>query len=744
MISISQSISSNSRELLQFLKSTSFSKAILIAIAVTLPILGGILSGHLEIGLALCLGAFWSSPSDVSGSYRHKKFGILFSAVLVMVVSFIGGYLKFEAWLLLPILGILTFAIAFISVYGFRASLISFSGLLALVLSFAHDSQELEIYEYAFLVGVGGLWYLSLAVLWYRINPKAQTEELFGETFVLTAEFLETRGNLVGPQTDRKELQTKLYEIQSKLIEHHETLREILLLSRRTSGRSNYQAKRLLVFVQLVDMLETAIANPVNYDKMDALFNHHPEYIKSFQNLIFEMSRQLRVMAEVGTDQSKFPNNSKLADCFTKVKQEIDFFRKEREASDYEGFLMLQNLLEYQEKQFEKLKKIKWLLGNPDMGSVDLVDRNASKRFIVSQDYDPKLLLRNFSFKSTIFKHSLRLAVTVMIGYALGSYFDFQNPYWILLTIIVIMRPSYGLTKSRSKDRIIGTLIGGAIATGFVFLTQNPYVFGVLGVVSLVIAFSMVQRNYRAGATFITLSVVFIYAIMRPDVLTVIQYRVLDTLIGAGLSLVAMLWIWPAWGFMEIRHQLENSVKANREFLSQIANYYERKGKVTTTYKVSRKEAFVETSNLSSAFQRMAQEPVSKQKYLDKIYELVVLNHTFLSSLASFSTYIQNNPTTEASVKFKNFISKIDQNLGQVLLALKDSESYEAPTELQLEEFSKEQLPTFLPQNIGLSPMLDIQLDRDLQEAHLVTEQLQWLFSLSGKMLKLISKIEFD
>ncbi|MCM4151202.1 hypothetical protein DHD05_06325 [Arenibacter sp. N53] len=744
MKSISQIITSYSKELLQFLKSTSFSKAILIAIAVTVPILGGILFGHLEIGLALSLGAFWSSPSDVSGSYRHKKFGILFSAALVMVVSFIGGYLKFETWLMLPILGILTFAIAFISIYGFRASLISFSGLLALVLSFAHDSQELEIYQYALLVGVGGLWYLLLAVLWYRINPKAQTEELFGETFVLTAQFLETRGNLVGPHAVRKELQSKLYEVQSKLIEHHETLREILLLSRRSSGRSNYQAKRLLVFVELVDMLETAIANPVNYDKMDALFNDHPEYIRSFQNLIFEMSRQLRIMAEVGTDQSKFPNNSKLSECFAKVKQEVALLRKEREASDYEGFLMLQNLLEYQEKQFEKLKKIKWLLGNPDMGSVDLVDQTASRRFIVHQDYDHKLLIRNFSFKSTIFKHSLRLAVTVMIGYALGSYFDFQNPYWILLTIIVIMRPSYGLTKSRSKDRIIGTLIGGAIATGFVFLTQNPYVFGVLGVISLVIAFSMVQKNYRAGATFITLSVVFIYAIIRPDVLTVIQFRVLDTLIGAGLSLVAMLWIWPAWGFMEIRQQLENSVRANREFLVQIALYYELKGKVTTTYKVSRKKAFVETSNLSSAFQRMAQEPVSKQKYLDKIYELVVLNHTFLSSLASFSTYIQNNPTTEASVKFKDFISKIDQNLGQVLMALKDSESNDAPNDQHLDEFSKEQLPTFVPQNIELSPNLDIRLDRDLQEAHLVTEQMQWLFALSGKMLRLISKIEFD
>ena len=691
MKSYSQIIFNNFRELLHFLKSTNFSKAILIAIAVTVPILLSIRWGHLEIGLALCFGAFWSSPSDVSGNFRHKKFGILFSALLVMLVSFVGGYLKF-----------------------------------------------------ALLIGAGGLWYLLLAVLWYRINPKAQTEELFWETYRLTAEFLETRAKLVGPKMDRLELQSKLYEIQSKLIEHHETLREILLLSRKSSGRSSYQAKRLLIFVELIDMLETAIANPVNYDKMDALFGDHPEFIESFQNLIFEMAGQLRIIAEAGTDQSKFPKNSKLVHYFGKVEHEIASFRKETGTEDYEGFLMLQNLLQYLEKQFEKLKKIKWLLGNPDMGSVDLVDQAAAKRFIVAQDYDPKLLLSNFSFRSAIFKHSLRLSVTVMIGYALGNFFDFQNPYWILLTIIVIMRPSYGLTKSRTKDRIIGTLIGGAIATGFVFLIQNPYMFGALGVVSLVIAFSMVQKNYRAGATFITLTVVFVYAIIRPDVITVIQYRVLDTLIGAGLSFVAMLWILPAWGFMEIREQIKNSVKANRAFLAQIARYYEQKGKVTTTYKVSRKEAFVETSNLSSAFQRMAQEPVSKQKNLDKIYELVVLNHTFLSSLASFSTFIQNNPTTEASLKFKNFISEIDENLEQVLQALENSKSDQAPIDSHNNQFAKEQLPSFVPKNIELSSRVDLKLERELQEAHLVTEQLHWLFSLSGKMLRLVSKIEFD
>lgn len=734
-------ISENFKELREFLKSISFSRAIRIGIAVTLPVVLGIQLGYFEIGLALSFGAFWSSFSDVIGSFRHKKIGILISAALVMVVSFIKGYLHFDLWLLLPVLGLFTFAIAFISVYGFRASLISFSGLMALVLSIAHESEELEIYQYAALIGAGGLWYLLLAKVWHRINPKAETEEFLSETYLLTAEFLNTRGKLIDPHEDHKKLQSKLQNLQSELTDNHKTLREILILSRKTSGLSNYQDKRLLIFSQLVDMLEMAIANPGSYDRMDALFNDHPQYIKLFQDLIFEMSYQLRMISEAGNDKKNLPKNDNIRKCFEDVRLEIDLLR---ETLDYEEYLMLQNLLEYQEKQFEKLKRIKWLLGDPDTTEIDFIDRKVAKRFVALQDYDPMLLVRNFSFKSTIFRHSFRLAVTVMIGYALGSIFAFQNPYSILLIVIVIMRPSYGLTKSRAKDRIIGTLIGGAIGFGMVLIIQNPYVYGALGVTSLVIAISLVQKNYKASATFITLSAVFIYGILSIDILNLIKFRILDTLVGAGLSYAAMLWLWPTWEFIEIKESIENSVQANKDFLSKITEYYQQKGNIPTSYNIARKQAFLETSNLSSAFQRMAQEPESKQREPDKIYELVVLNHSFLASLASLSTYIKQHKTTEASEQFGIATKKIEQNLENVLQYLKEKHYNVAKQSSEPDLLFEDQLPTLNYLEIENLEFRENEVVRELQEAHLLWEQLKWLFSISGKMLKLAASLKLD
>ncbi|NRD19385.1 FUSC family protein [Winogradskyella eckloniae] len=732
-------ISKHAKELIEFFKSTSFSKAVLISIAVTTPIICGIIADQLEIGLALCFGAFWCSPSDVSGNLKHKQIGILFSSLLVVIISFIGGYLNISNYLLFPVLGILTFCIAFISIYGFRASLISFSGLLALVLSFAHRLENLEVYQFALLIGVGGLWYLILSTIWYYFNPKAQTEEALIETFLLTAQLLDTRRQLIGEQPNRDELQVQLLNLQSELTEHHETLREILILSRKSSGKSNYHSRRLLILGQLIEMLETAIANPVNYNKMDVFFANHPQFKTHFQKIILELSHQLKSISKHLNNSKRLPSNKVISDVLIKLETEILIFKDANQLEEYEQYLMLQNFLDYQKKQFEKLKKIKWLLGNPDLTSNDYIKNDKLIRFIKRRDYNPRLILRNLSYRSTIFKHSLRLSVVVMIGYGIGLFFDFQNPYWIILTIIVIMRPSYGLTKERSKDRIIGTVIGAVLATGLVFIISNPYIYGALGVLSIVVAFSMVQKNYKASATFITLSVILIYGILEPNILTVIQFRVFDTLIGATLSYAAMRWLFPAWSFMEIGDHIKDSLKANTAFFKSISNFYQKKGTIPTSLKINRKEAFVEMSNLSAAFQRMAQEPESKQNHIDDIYQLVVINNSLLASLASLSTYTQNNPTSNASEDFERISKKILDNLDLACIQLKTIDFENSATSNAVFKTTPFH---FSDNELGNDDFFQTKNERTHKEAHLVREQLYWLFSLSEKLLKLTAKFK--
>jgi len=133
----------------------------------------------------------------------------------------------------------------------------------------------------------------------------------------------------------------------------------------------------------------------------------------------------------------------------------------------------------------------------------------------------------------------------------------------------------------------------------------------------------------------------------------------------------------------------------------------------------------------------MAQEPKSKQREIDKVYELVVLNHTFLSSLSSLSTYIQHQKTTETSEQFKEATQKIEKKLGSVLQGLKEKKGNYVKDSVEKETYQQERLSDFNFLNNKNLKYETKETARRFQEAHLVGEQLQWLFDISCKMLKL-------
>lgn len=721
----------------------SFYRALLVCIAVALPISAGLLFDQVEIGLAIGFGAFWCSPSDVSGSPKHMRNGMLSSALLITLVTFIANFIPDNIWIVLPSIGILMFLISLISVFGFRGSLISFSGLLALVLSFAFSGDKFSPLVHALLIGCGGLWYLTLATFWYRLNPKGQTEEAINDALKLTAKYIHTRSKLIYPDVKREILQDELFQYQIELGELHETLREILLSERRSFGKSSYRRNRVLVLIQLINILEQAMANPVDYEKMDALFREHKEPIEAFQELLQVMCSKLQSLVDNPKSEEVEATSVSLQKELKAIEKLIEAYARHSN-SNAEGVLILQNLYKYQTKQVESIEQISWIVASGSTRNVEELSESAAVKFITPQEYRLQVVKDNFSFQSVIFRHSLRLAVVSMVSFAVGEYLEVHNPYWILLTVIVIMRPNYGLTKTRAKERTIGTLIGGVVALGVVFITHNVIVYGVLGVVSFLLAFTMIQQNYRAGAALITLNIVFVYALLEPDIWNVIQFRVLDTAIGAGLATLGNILLWPAWEIKNIHSVIATSISDNRKFLSEITDFYQSKKTRPTSYNLARKEAFLSVSNLSATFQRMTQEPKSRQQNLKKIYQLVTLNHTFLSALASTSTFIQNHPTTEASESFILAARNIDANLMRCITLLEEEKKHKLVEKTnKLSSFLEDvDTKTILSMEKTPTELATENIDTSINEAYLIIEQLKWLYSLSEQMLRLINKLE--
>ncbi|MCM4157363.1 FUSC family protein [Gramella sp. AN32] len=693
------------------------------------------------------MGCLLSAPSDSPGTNKHRTLAILAAAILGASTYIVAGYLNFNIYATLAMLLVLIFFIAYLSVYGFRASLVTFSGLMAVVLSFANISSTVEIWQKGLLIFSGGLWYLSLSSLWNFFFPKQATEQLLAETMELTADYLRIRAKLMRKKDQPEALQKEIFQLQNQLNEHHELLRELLLTSRSTSGNSVYARKRLLVFVDLVDILELAMSHPIDASKMKEDLGEHFGELEYFAEYSKKLANQLEKIALKLFKNSRLPEielKEALASNYLKFRE----FRNRVNISEKrKALLVLRNLYDYQEKQTQKIYSIDRILRNIEFKRNLLFSSKEREKFLSPQEYSFKEWKNNFNFNSNIFRHSLRMAIAVVVGYLIGFYFSVNNSYWILLTIVVIMRPNYGLTKERTKKRIIGTLVGAAVAIGIVFITQNTTVYAILAIVSLTLAFSLIQKNYTTAAIFITLSIIFIYALLKPDVLSVIQYRVIDTSIGALIAWIANIALWPKWEVESIAETIKESIKANLEYFKEINQFYHQKGTLPTTYKLSRKGAFLEMGNLSESFQRMSQEPKSQQDRLKLIFEIVSLNQTFLSSLASLGTFIRTHPTSPASKEFDTYIDKIQLELKNSIHLLKHRQQLED----EIQDFEAAE-HTFYSKFDELASKRDKELAEGkneidesfrfkLQEAHLVTNQLGWLLEIARKMNKSIKKI---
>lgn len=222
----------------------------------------------------------------------------------------------------------------------------------------------------------------------------------------------------------------------------------------------------------------------------------------------------------------------------------------------------------------------------------------------------------------------------------------------------------YGLTKKRSFERVIGTVLGGLIAFGMLFVLQDNYtLIAYITILTMILGYWFSHTDYKVGVTFITMYVVLIYAILTPNFMDLLIYRVIDTLIGALLALGANYILWPSWEFLNVNVHLSKSVKANQQYVKEIKEIYNQKSEPTLSYKLARKHAFIEVGNLMASFQRMIQEPKSKQRLRSEIYELAVLNHTFLSTAASIGVYVQSRHTTKASESFNMVMNYIDKNM---------------------------------------------------------------------------------
>jgi len=431
-----------------------------------------------------------------------------------------------------------------------------------------------------------------------------------------------------------------------------------------------------------------------------------------------------------------------LANDFKKLKLRINDYVKNQNISIYdENAVNVNNLLFYADKQIEKIKGLERVY-KERVNADELRGKYRDlEKFFTPEHYRLKTFLDHLNFKSSTFRYALRITLTMFVGLIVGNIFNFENAYWILLTIVVIMRPGYGLTKQRSTHRVIGTIIGGILGISALILIDSNIALSILAIISMLLGYWFSGIDYKVGVTFVTFYVILIYGLLTDNAETQLVYRILDTVVGALLAFLATRFVWPTWELNSMNIHLENSLKAIKLYIIEVKYYYIKKGEPTTSYKIARKNAFIEVGNLMASFQRMIQEPKGKQVNRAELYELTVLNQTLVSSAASIGTYIQFHKTTEASKAFKLVMDYINNNLSQSLHNL----DFDAEITSDIEEdfkISITELKAIRRQEVEKLDIDDASKIQKLEESQLIIDQLIWMSNLSEKIEKTTLKMK--
>jgi uncharacterized membrane protein YccC len=92
--------------------------------------------------------------------------------------------------------------------------------------------------------------------------------------------------------------------------------------------------------------------------------------------------------------------------------------------------------------------------------------------------------------RSETLENALLIAVAPALGFTIGLVLGLPKDFWIVVTIITTVRPTFGLTVTFTSKRILGTIAGVLIAAAITIEVDNLYLLSASMIIFFVLMFS--------------------------------------------------------------------------------------------------------------------------------------------------------------------------------------------------------------------------------------------------------------
>jgi uncharacterized membrane protein (TIGR01666 family) len=657
------------------------------------------------------------------------------------------GYSRIYPPLIIIELAVFGMFFSLIGVYGNRAGSVGLIALLVFIFNIDAHAGSTNILYTAALFSAGGLLYTITALLQNSLRPYTLIQQLMGECIIETAGYLQVKAAFYKPGADTVKLYDELIKYQVNIQQQQQTLRDMLYKARQTVTESTRKGRVLmLMFLDLIDLFERVATSQQDYAGLHNVFDEtailtsYGDTIAAFAYELHEtgLAVQAGVPSKPRQDIDMLMKN--LTGAYTTLRAE------KLSVETFETFIPLRQILYSIQDIAERIKRLH-VYTTYDRKVSRQYQRSADlDKFISHQEFEPRILIENLSFHSSHFRHAIRVTLALLLGYAISLFLTLGHGYWILLTILTIMKPAYSITKQRNISRLLGTLTGGVTGFLIIYLIQNQTALFIVMVAAMIVAYSFLRINYFTGVAGITVYVLLSLSFLSPKSLhAALEDRVIDTLIGSAIASIVSAFVLPKWEHEQINEYMKDALEANKAYFKIIASSFLTGNLDNTEFKLARKDAFVSLANLGDNFQRMISEPKSKQPRLDLYHQFVVTSHTLTSYIASLSYYAQRTGGQYVSGDFEPLANEVNRRFNKGLAVIENKKNLAAEAAGQEEQPINARVQQLLTQRkkelLAGHKEHVMSVRKTLSDLKTITDQFYMISDITLEQFKILCKI---
>jgi len=581
-------------------------------------------------GQAATLGAISASISDLPAPWREKARTLVFGFTLALL-STVAIQLALP-WRLATLLmiGAISFAGGLITGLGRWAVAVGMQVVIPMIfiLGFPREAFEAVVRTELVFAG-GGVAYIAFALVATIFTDVSARRMVASETIREFSIYLRAVAGIFDPDQELAAAYGATIRQQSALSDQLQAARSLLL---ERSGRSGERMRLAASIGILLDALDALVAAQCDVELIRttpgaaAVLARIGDALRMGSLDLEHLSIEL-----LTTGHPTLPPDHQLA--IDALKDEA--VRVEADAMDTTARAALDAAAWRLIRSLGHIRRLEQSLSDDATARTAIGDIDLAA-FIPRRNYRLSALALHLSPQSPVLRFAVRLSLAMVAGALVAqSLGDERHGNWVLLTIAVVMRAGYGLTRQRRDDRVIGTLIGCVLAAGSVAYFPPGLLVAVQGF-AVTVVHSFARLNYRISSTGASVMALVSLHLVQPSVPAPILVRLADTLIGAAIAHL-FNYLWPRWESFEAP-LLAGRLRAQLAAFALAA----LRGDVSEhDYRLARKNVIEAMAALSDSAGRMAIEPMTARRGLDEMADLLMRAYSLVAQLSATRLAVQ-------------------------------------------------------------------------------------------------------